>query len=320
MVYLQLAGGLLLLLAGGEALVRGGVDLARRAGVSPLMIGLTLIGFGTSTPELVTSLEAAFAGSPGIAVGNVIGSNSANILLILGLAALIHPLAASREMLCRDGGAMLLAALACVLLAAHGTLSRLSGGLLLALLFAYVAYTYSRERRVHDVPAAAHASEREAVTVEPAPKRLWLPLAFALGGFALTIVGARLLVAGTIDLARTAGLSETLLGLTVVAVGTSLPELVISLVAALRRQADIALGNVIGSNIYNVLGILGVTALIHPIPVPPEILRLDVWVMLAATLGLLICAAMRGRIGRPEAALLLAGYVIYLGVLIRGSA
>jgi len=324
MVYLELLGGLLLLLAGGDFLVRGGVGLARRAGVSPLLIGLTLIGFGTSTPELVTSLEAALAGSPGIAVGNVVGSNSANILLILGLAALIHPLAASREMLYRDGGAMLLAALACVLLAAHGTLSRPLGGLLLALLFAYIVYAYRRERRGRADPLPARAggtaaAETEAAANEPAPKRLWLALLLALGGFALTIGGARLLVGGTIDLARSAGLSETLLGLTVVAVGTSLPELMTSLVAALRRQTDIALGNVVGSNIYNVLGILGATALVHPIPIPPEILRLDVWVMLAATLGLLTFAVARGRIGRLEAVLLLTGYLIYLGVLIRGA-
>lgn len=320
MVYLQLAGGLLLLLAGGEALVRGGVDLARRAGVSPLMIGLTLIGFGTSTPELVTSLQAALAGSPGIAVGNVVGSNSANILLILGLAALLHPLATSRELLYRDGGAMLLAAVACVLLAAQGTLSRPIGGVLLALLLAYVVHTYRRERRVRSVPPVAAPAEGEAVAAGRAPLRLRLCLLLVLGGLALTIGGARLLVAGTMELALTAGLSETLLGLTVVAVGTSLPELVTSLVAALRRQADIALGNVIGSNIYNILGILGATALVQPIPVPAEILRLDVWVMLAATLALLIVAAARGRIGRVEGALLLSSYLVYLGFLIHGSA
>lgn len=313
LVYLQLAGGLALLVLGGDTLVRGAVALARRFGVSPLLIGLTLVGFGTSTPELVTSLKAAFLGSPGIAVGNVVGSNTANILLILGLTALISPVATSRSVLLRDGGAVLIAALAALAIALTGELVRTAGGALVVLLAAYVIYCYLRERRSEDDAAVLHKAEVEVA--EPHPKGLTLALLFAFGGIALTILGADLLVTGAIALARTAGISETLLGLTLVAVGTSLPELVTSAAAALRRHGDVAFGNVLGSNIYNVLGILGVTALVKPIAVPPQIARFDIWIMLGATLLLLAVSRTGWRIGRGEGLLLLTCYGAYLAAL-----
>lgn len=319
MVYLEVIAGLLLLVGGGDALVRGAVAVARRLRVSSLLIGLTLVGFGTSTPELVTSLQAAVLDSPGIAVGNVVGSNIANILLILGGAALIHPLSISREALWRDGGMLLLATLTCLAVILHGRLLPATGLVLVVMLLAYIAYTYLRERGVHDASAVMHEAEAAAIAAQPAPTRLWLCLTMVTGGLLLTVLGARLLVNGTIELARDAGISETLLGLTVVAVGTSLPELVTSLVAALRRQADIALGNVLGSNIYNVLGILGLTALVQPVPVPPEIGRFDVWVMLGATLLLLLIVGGRGQIGRPAGGLLLAAYGGYLILLMRAT-
>lgn len=313
MLYVQLLTGLLLLVVGGDALVRGSVALARRLGVSPLVIGLTLVGFGTSTPELITSLAAAFAGSPGIAVGNVIGSNIANILFILGLAALIFPLPTPRPALVRDGAALLLSALACLALVFHGSLARPAGLVLLILLAGYLSYTWWRESRVHDASAAMH--EAEATAAEPLPARLWLALLLTTGGLALTMLGAHLLVESSVALARQAGISETLVGLTIVAVGTSLPELVTSLVAAFRRQPDVALGNVMGSNIYNVLGILGVTAVVEPIPVPSEIMAFDIWVMLAATLLLLLFAFTGWRLSRVEGAIFLSGYFGYLAYL-----
>ena len=310
---LHMAIGLVLLMSGGELLVRGSVSVARRLGVSPLLIGLTLVGFGTSTPELITSLQAALVGSPAIAVGNVVGSNIANILLILGLSAAIAPLACQPAAFYRDGTVLAGSALACAAAALGGTLGRLPGAIFLVLLIAYVVFTYLRERRVPDASAAMH--EHEADLAEPAPRSLWLALAFALGGIALTILGARFLVTGAIGFATTAGISEAVIGLTVVAVGTSLPELVTSVMAVLRRQGDIAVGNIVGSNIYNVLGILGVTALVQPLSVPEQILRLDLWVMLAVT-ALLIAFAVTGwRLSRLEGGLLLAGYLTYLGAL-----
>jgi len=314
MTILILALGLIVLLAGGDMLVRGAVAAARQLGVSPLLVGLTLVGFGTSTPELVTSLQAAALGSPGIAVGNVVGSNIANILLILGIAALITPLACTRAALLRDGSVLALSALACAGATLQGTIGGLSGLLFVIALIGYVVFTYVRERRVPDASAGMHAEEGSLA--EPGPRRLWLALLLAVSGIALTILGARLLVDSAIALASAAGVSETVLGLTIVAVGTSLPELVTSVVAALRRQADVAFGNIVGSNIYNVLGILGITALVQPIAVPPEILRLDLWVMLLVT-GVFLLFAWTGlRLTRLEAGIFLAGYAGYLAVLL----
>lgn len=317
MAYLELVGGLILLVVGGDSLVRGGVALARHFGVSPLLIGLTLVGFGTSTPELVTSLEAALAGSPGIAIGNVVGSNTANILLILGLAALLRPIATNPTALRRDGPVMMLAALLCLGVVLWGTVERYWGAVFVALLTAYVIHTYLRERQHSDASAAMHTSEAEAH--HALPQRFWVSVLLTAAGFGLTILGAKFLVGGAIDLAAAAGVSETLIGLTIVAVGTSLPELVTSVVATLRREGDVALGNVVGSNIYNILGILGVTALVEPIAVPAEIVRLDIWVMLAATVAMLFVAATGKRISRIEGGVLMAGYGGYLAVLIANA-
>ncbi|TDL79580.1 calcium/sodium antiporter [Palleronia sediminis] len=307
MTFLFLVLGFALLVGGGELLVRGAVALSERLGVSPLLIGLTVVGFGTSTPELVTSLQAAAAGAPGIAVGNVVGSNTANILLILGIAALISPVAVTRAAFLRDGGVAALAALAALAVVLSGTLSRPAGAALVLGLVAYIVFAWSRERR----GATPEIAEAPA-TGGPGPL---LAMVFALGGIGLTILGARLLVTSAIEIATAWGVSEAVIGVTIVAVGTSLPELVTAVVAARRGQGDIAFGNVVGSNIYNVFGILGVTALAAPIPVPAEIVRLDIWVMLAGTAALVAVAATGWRITRGEGGALLAGYTAYLGWL-----
>lgn len=316
MIYLTLVGGFILLLIGGDLLVRGAVGVARRFNVSPLLIGLTLVGFGTSTPELVTSLQAAAIGSPGIAVGNVVGSNIANILLILGIAALVQPIAVDPAALKRDGSMLVIATAACAVAILAGTLSPIAGGLFIAGLIAYVVFTYLRERRAPDASAAMHTHEAESVA--EAPANVWLGIGLFVVGLAATVFGARLLVGGAVELARGYGISETIIGLTIVAVGTSLPELVTSVMAAIRRQGDVALGNVIGSNIYNILGILGITAILIPIPVPPEIMRLDLWVMIAVTALLLIFAFTGRKLSRMEGGVLTAGYAAYLAVLATG--
>ena len=307
MLFLELLAGLCLLLFGGESLVRGAAGLAARLGVSRLLIGLTVVGFGTSTPELVTSLEAAFAGSPGIAVGNVVGSNIANVLLILGVAALLAPIPVARRAFLRDGTVAGAAALACLAVVLVGSLERVSGLLLVVALAGYIVFTARRER-------VAAAEQADAALI---PHGMSVPvgLGFAFGGLVLTILGARLLVGGAIELAALAGVSDTVIGLTVVAVGTSLPELATSVIAAARRAPEIAFGNIVGSNIYNVFGILGATALVHPIPVPAEIVRFDIWVMLAATAALTAAAVTGWTVTRREGAALLAAYAAYLGVL-----
>lgn len=313
-VWISIAIGLVLLIVGGEVLVRGASSAARKLGVSPLLIGLTLVGFGTSTPELVTSLQAAFAGSPGIAVGNVVGSNISNALLILGLTALIMPVAVERRAFLRDGPMLALVTGAAIWILMQGELTRRIGWIALGVLGAYILLVWLLERKRPD--AEGERIEDEAELMSGWRASPWTALIIAAVGIGVTIVGARFLVDGAVQLARSYGVSDTVVGLTIVAVGTSMPELVTSVIAAFRRQGDVALGNVIGSNLYNLLGILGVTAVVQPIPVPPELLRVDIWVLAGAT-GAMILFAFRGmRISRWEGLALIAGYGGYTAWLL----
>jgi cation:H+ antiporter len=316
MTFLQLALGLVLLIGSGEFLVRGSVGFARALGVSPLFIGITLVGFGTSTPELVASLVAAYRGSPGIAVGNVVGSNIANVLLILGLAALIAPLPVLKQAFHRDAVALILASAAAVAIALIGNLSRPAGVLLLVLLLAYVYLTYRSERARPDVEADRH--EAEAGMHAPPRDGAFRLLLVALAALVGVMLGARLLVDGSLLLAQQYGVPETVIGLTIVAVGTSLPELAVSTIAAYRGQGAVAVGNVVGSNIYNILGILGVTALVHPLEVPESIAGFDVWVLLAVALWLLFFMLKGRLLGRLTGAAFIVAYVVYVIVLMRG--
>ncbi|MFC4351799.1 calcium/sodium antiporter [Fodinicurvata halophila] len=312
MVYILLLVGLILLCGGGEFLVRGSVGVAKRLGISQLLIGLTLVGFGTSSPELVASVKAALAGAPGIAVGNVVGSNISNILLIVGSTAVIMPILCSRFALKRDGTVMLVATVIFGFVCYAGFITRWMGlGLFLALVF-YLAFCYFQERRS---TAAARLHEAEAAEIEPLPGSLTRNLLVALGGLIAVLIGASLLVDSAIQLARLAGVSETLIGLTVVAIGTSLPELVASVIAALKRHADVAFGNILGSNLFNLFGIMGVTALVRPIPVPHEILGLDYWVLLGASLLLIGAATVGLRIRRWQGVVFVALYATYLSYL-----
>lgn len=315
MTYGLLALGLVLLVAGGDTLVRGATTAARSLGVSPLLIGLTLVGMGTSAPELVTSLTAVLAGSPGIAMGNVVGSNTANILLILGLAALISPIVVDRDAFRRDGWVLVGSTALCVLAVIAGTIDYRWGMAMLAGLAAYLVWAWRGERQHRDREARKY--EHLTEDAPDAPGGLWVGLGLAVVGIGLTVGGARLLVDNAVIVAREVGVSDTIIGLTVVAVGTSLPELVTSAVAAFRKHSDVALGNVIGSNIYNILGILGVTALVAPIRVPPEIIRLDIWVMVAATALVVLFVRTGMRIVRLEGLALLVAYGVYLGWLAR---
>jgi cation:H+ antiporter len=309
MTLLFLMLGLVLLVAGGELLVRGAVQLAQKFRISPLLIGLTLVGFGTSTPELVTSLQAAFAGSPGIAVGNVVGSNIANILLILGITALIFPVIVGKAAFERDGVVLALATVMCLGAVLYGHLTPLLGAVFVASLAGYIYFAFRQERQTNAAADAAAGIVNDAP--KPSAPLIALDLLFVIGGLVLTIFGARFLVSSAIDIARDFNVSETIIGLTIVAVGTSLPELVTSVMAALRKHSDIAFGNIVGSNIYNILGILGVTAIIKPINVPPQIANLDIWVMMGATALLFLAATSRWRIGRVEGGVMLLAYIVY---------
>lgn len=316
-VYILLVVGLVLLCAGGEFLVRGAVGAARRLGISPLLIGITLVGFGTSSPELVASLQAALADAPGIAIGNVVGSNIANILLILGTTALITPIVIMRGPFARDALAMIFASLLVGAVALTGFMPRWAGLLFLGMLAAYLIYCYVSERRAN-ATEALHAAEADEIQSVEGP--LWKSLAFAAVGLAGVLIGAKLLVDAAIALAEVFGISQTVIGVSVVAVGTSLPELAASVTAALRHHADVAFGNVVGSNIFNLLFILGTTAVVQPIPVPQEILQLDYWVMLGMTFLLVVAAATGLRIVRREALLFLLLYAGYMTLLFSPSA
>ena len=302
MLYLAFVAGLLALFFGGDWLVKGAVGIARRYRVPPLVIGLTIVGFGTSAPELLVSVEAALGGTPDIAIGNVVGSNIANILLILGAAAVIFPVAAPFAPVRRDLVVMLGATLVLWAMLAGGTIERGYG---LAMLAALGAYLW----------VSLRAGQGGAEAEDELPPPLWRAVLEAVGGLVTLVVGARLLVWSASEIARSYGISEAVIGLTVVAVGTSLPELATSVVAALKRQSDIALGNVVGSNIFNILAILGITAVIVPIPVDPRFAGLDIALALAAALLLAGLAFAVGRISRPVGAGMLLAYAGYTGWL-----
>lgn len=314
LVGLSLAGGLVLLAAGGEFVVRGAVGVARKFGVSELMIGLTLVGFGTSSPELAASISAALAGSPGIAVGNVVGSNISNVLLIFAIVAIIKPITVDARAVQRDGWVMILATGGFIGVAIFlDEISRPIAGLFVAALIGYIVLTFIMERRTSP---AGQMLESGVELHEPGPAPIWQSAAFAIAGLVMLVFGADLLVNGARAIALAAGMSETIIGLTIVALGTSLPELVTSVMAALKGRSDVAFGAIIGSNIYNVLGILGITALIQPIAVPADLLARDWAALYVATLLVLLHANTGGRVSRHEGLFLLAHYVVYCWLLL----
>lgn len=307
--------GLVGLIVGGEMLVRGAVSAAKSFGISPMVIGLTLVGFGTSSPELVTSLQAALSGSSGIAIGNVVGSNIGNVLLILGIAALIAPISVDPKAFRRDGAVVVLSTLLCLGAVLLGEVGRLIGAGLVVALATYLGFTLWSERRSGGTPAATvYESEADAV---PGPEtNLGVSLLIALGGLVITIFGARFLVSGAVAIAQSAGLSEALIGLTIVAIGTSMPELVTSIIAVRKGEGSVALGNVLGSNIFNILGILGITILVQPMVIPSEIARFDIWILCATALLLVAFARSGWTISRREGGFLVLAYAAYLAALL----
>lgn len=305
----------MLLLFGGEYLVRGAVALADRLGVSHLVIGLTVVAAGTSAPELMVGLIAALEGSPGIAVGNVIGSNIANILLILGVAGLICVLPVNQRSLYRDGTVAIFAAALLTVMSVTGTIERWHGILMLVCLFAYLGFCYRSDRSDRQAQASIGTEIEELAGKD---RRLWLVLVFLFGGLAGVLLGADLLVEGATEVARAAGISEAIIGLTLVALGTSLPELATAITAARHGHTDLALGNVLGSNIFNILAIMGVVAVTQPLAVPAEIIAFDLWAMLGVTVVFLGVAYLTRRIGRPVAVVFLLAYAAYILALYAG--
>jgi cation:H+ antiporter len=307
--FLQIAGGLLLLFFGGEALVRGAVGLARRLGVRPLIIGLTVVAAGTSAPELVVSLIAGIEGEPGIAVGNVVGSNIANLLLVLGAAALVYPLRNSRTTAFRDGSILVGASILFALLALTGTIERWHGIVMLVLIVVYLIACYRLDQRS---VAVRRELEEEVHELEKSAKSDWLIAGLLILGGAGVGFGSDQLVEGAVTLARAAGVSPTVIGVTLVALGTSLPELAASVAAARHKHADLAIGNVIGSCIFNLLAIMGTVSIVVPIRVPREIINFDLWIMLGVTALFVIGSAFLPRFGRRIGIIAIAAYALYV--------
>jgi cation:H+ antiporter len=322
---LAFIGGLVALAAGGEILIRSSSRLATDLGVSRLFIGLTVVAFGTSAPEAVVSVVAALEGSSDLAMGNVVGSNIFNVLLILGLSALIIPLAVSTQLVRFDVPVMVGVSLLCLLLGLDGSIGRWDGVLLLALLVGQVILGYRLGLRAQArAPAAGPSQPPLAPEGLPRPPAPWkarsLNILAVIASLALLIVGSRWLVAAATALARWLGLSELVIGLTVVAAGTSLPEIATSVMAALRGERDIAVGNVVGSNIFNVLGVLGLSAVVAPtgVAVSPALLAFDVPVMVAVAVLCLPIFFNGMTVFRWEGGLLLTYFVLYtLYVLFR---
>lgn len=305
---LSLIGGLVLLLAGGHYLVAGGVSLARHFNISTLVVGITVIAFGTSAPELIVGVKANFQGHPDITLGNVIGSNIANIGLVLGLSALVLPIVIKEGTLYRDWLIMLACyALLCVFFM-DGQIVRWEGFLLVALLFAFIYSSITRSRK--------EASESEALS---APMNIWVSIVYVVGAIVALSIGADLLVDGASSIARLMGVSERIISVTFIAFGTSLPELVTSIVAAFKKEADLSVGNIIGSNIFNILGVIGISTSASPIAVATfwDSYCIDIIVMIGFSVLLVLATvpAKRGIIDRWKGALLVLSYIGYIFLL-----
>ncbi|MEM9434323.1 MAG: calcium/sodium antiporter [Pseudomonadota bacterium] len=303
------AVGLLLLLFAGDALVRGAVNLSLRLGVPALIVSLTIVAFGTSAPELLISIQSILDGVPGIAIGNVVGSNTANILLVLGVPALLAGLFTQGTDTRKNFTMMIAASLLFIILCFFGPLT-IWHGLILLFGLAYMLWDAFREAQGH-----MRFGETEPEGADPS-MRGWKIAFFLIAGLIGLPLGASLLVDGSVVIARDFGVSETVIGLTLIAIGTSLPELATTIMAAYRRSADVALGNVIGSNVFNLLAIIGISSLVGPIPVPPEFLWLDLWVMLGASLLLTPIVLYNQKIGRRWGVVLVGLYIAYLWMIL----
>ena len=320
--WLSLIGGLGLLYIGAQTLIKGGTGLALRLGLTPLVIGLTVIAYGTSSPELVVSLQAALSGNGAISIGNVVGSNICNIALILGLCALVSPVTASSQIIRREIPIMIgVTVLLCVFLLDQ-TLARWEGAVLFtgAILYTVTTVRAARKETTEQLLAAefkdeiAHGGELAVAKIG-----LGRAIGFTLLGLGVLVAGSHFFVGGAVALAEGWGISQTVIGLTIVAVGTSMPELATSMLAAIRKHSDVAIGNIVGSNIFNIIGILGLCALISPISAP-GISLIDLGLMLAFAVALLPLCKSEGKICRLEGAGLLVVYIGYTWWLIAQNA
>lgn len=305
--FLKMFGGFVYLLMGGELLVRGALGLSKESKIPPVVVGMTVVAMGTSAPELLVSTFSALSGYPGIAIGNVVGSNIANVLLVLGLPVLIYPIATNQEGIGKQTGLMVAVSLLLIVLCLLEPITFWEGILLVFILMCFLILT---TRGVTMMPGLDDAEEEMDQALLPSyPSTIILLI--VLGAIALPI-GANLVVEGGVGLARNWDVSEAVIGLSLIALGTSLPELSTTIIAALHKSSDVAIGNVVGSNLFNILAILGITALLTDIPVDAQFLRFDLWVMLGATVLLWVYVLAKKSIGKISGIVFLAGYFSYL--------
>lgn len=318
--FLFFAAGLAFLIVGAELLVRGASGLASAIGISPLVVGLTVVAFGTSSPEIAVSVQSALSGQGDVALGNAVGSNIFNILFVLGLSALVAPLLVSRQLVRWDVPLMIVASLLLMLLGLDGTLGRFDGILLFAGLVAYLAWSIRIGRREAGSGGGRHRTELPRAG--KSGKSIILQVVFVIAGLALLVVGSRWLVTGAVAIAHALGVSDLIIALTIIAAGTSLPEVATSVLASIRGERDIAVGNVVGSNLFNILCVLGLAAMVAPagIPVHPAALRFDIPVMIAVSIACLPIFFHESRISRWEGGLFFGYYLAYTGYLILDAA
>ena len=295
--------GFVLLIGGAEYLVRGAVAIANKLKIPAVIVGLTIVAFGTSTPEFVVSIKAAFSGAAGISIGNIVGSNIANILLILGVTSVIYPIVCNRTEFLRDYKFLLFVTILFTVFAMTGTFVMWHGIVMLAILLGFIYFNYRNSKD----------GEVSEDTVSPLANKNWgIVILVTCAGLAAIMYGSDLLVKGAVEVARILGVSEEIIGLTIVAVGTSLPELATTAVAAIRKQNGVALGNIVGSNIWNIVFIMGLTSSIIDVEVPSQFKVYDIWVMVVATIILLPAMLTKNKLSRIEGGLFLLAYVLYI--------
>lgn len=332
MDYIQAIAGLVILIITGDMLVRGGVSMARRLGISPMVIGLTIIAFGTSAPELVVGIDAVLNGAPTLALGNVVGSNIANILLVIGLPALIAPIACNAPRVGRNFMIMAAVSFIFVMMAQNTSFAWPQGLVLLTMLSAFLYYSATRCRQSVAIEGVGDCSGTETDStaktkegetcesedfsdieaIEGKPDSMTKAAIYTVIGLIGLTLGADLLVKGAVSIAQGLAIDEAIIGLTLVALGTSLPELVTSVTAAIRGHSDVAVGNVIGSNIFNLLAIIGVSSLFGEIPVLQQFKQVDLWVMLATVIAVAPFIALKTKIRKKTGILMLLGYGAYI--------
>ena len=312
--------GLVLLFAGGEGLVKGSVALAERMGLSTLLVSLVVVGFGTSAPELLVCIKAALSGTGDLAVGNTVGSNIANVLLILGVGALIRPLVCHNTDIRRDSMAVIAASLLVTGIAFTGVLSWYTGLLLVLVLVSYLSWSYWQEAHASKAvkEERQHIHDEIVEVIDPVLPPLWRAAAFSIAGLLGVMLGAEFLVNGATSIARSFGVSDIVIGLTLVALGTSLPELATAVMASLKGHSDVIIGNVLGSNLFNILGILGVTAMITPLSLGGRVIEIDIWLMLGSAVLLYPAIVSERKISRFEGGFFLVLYVGYISSMFIG--